>query len=87
MDIFDKAGMDTVGKVGIAAHITCSASPAARNTDHTVADTTDYNASSPTRYTDHTVAHTTEFHIGRNNREYILVLVRHGCVGQTNIKA
>jgi len=60
--------MDTVGKVGIAAHITCSASPAARNTDHTV-------------------AHTTEFHIGRNNREYIPVLVRHGCVGQTNIKA
>jgi hypothetical protein len=79
VDIFDKAGMDTVGKADkarmdtgkgwIAADITC-------------------NASHATRSTGHTVAHTTEFHpnIGRNNRD-IPVLVHHGSLEQTKLKA
>jgi isopentenyl phosphate kinase len=42
MDILDKAAMDILDKSGIAANITYNASHAARNTGHTVADTTEF---------------------------------------------
>ena len=89
MDIWDKAGMDTFGKPGIAANMTCNASLAARNTGRTVADTTGCNASPPTPDTDHTAPNTTQFHpkIGRNNRGHIPVPLHHGCLEQTKIKA
>jgi hypothetical protein len=89
VDIFDKTGMDTVGKVGIAADITRNASYATRSTGHTVAHTTELYASLPARNTGHAVAHTTAFHpnIGRNNREHIPVPVRYGGPEQTDIKA
>ena len=94
MDIWDKAGMDmagmdTLGKSGIAANLTCNASLSGRNTGHTVADTTGYNAFPPARDMDHTVPKTTQFHpkIGHNNRGHILVPVHHRCLKPTNIKA
>jgi hypothetical protein len=92
VDIWDKAdmdiaGMDTFGKSGIAAHIACNASLAARNTGRTVADTTGYNAFPPARNTDHTVPKTTHPKIGRNNRGHIPVPVHYGRLEQTNIKA
>jgi hypothetical protein len=87
VDIWDKAGMDTFGKPGIAANITCNASLAARNTGRTVADTTGYNAFPPARNMDHTVPKTTHPKIGRNNRGHIPVPVHHGRLEQTNIKA
>ena len=93
MDIWDKAGMDTFGKPGIAAN-TSGASPPARNTGHIVADTpvadtTGCNASPPTPDTDHTAPNTTQFHpkVGRNNRGHIPVPLHHGCLEQTKIKA
>ena len=63
MDIFDKAGMDTVGKVGIAADITCNASHATR-----------------LRVILLRIQLSSIPNIGRNNREHILLLVRHGCL-------
>src|SRR5215470_6099482 len=67
-------------EVGIAAN-TYGASPPGRNTGHTAADTTDYNASIPTRCMDHTVP---QFHpkIDRNNGGYIPA--RASCVPRTN---
>jgi hypothetical protein len=42
MDILNTAGMDKLDKSGIAANIICNATRAARNTGHTVADTTEF---------------------------------------------